>query len=35
MYKSYLNYIRNIDLNNIKSINFKSNKKYTGILKQK
>ena len=32
MYKSYLNYIRNIDLNNIKSINFKSNKKYTGIL---
>jgi hypothetical protein len=32
MYKSYLNYIRNIDLNNIKSINFKSNKEYTGIL---
>jgi hypothetical protein len=32
MYQNYLNYIRNINFNNIKTINFKSNKEYTGIL---
>ena len=32
MYQSYLNYVRNISSNNIKTINFKSNKEYNGIL---
>ena len=32
MYQNYLNYIKNINSDNIKTINFKSNGDYTGIL---
>lgn len=32
MYQNYLNYIKDIDRDNIKKINFKSNKDYNGIL---
>jgi hypothetical protein len=32
MYQSYLNCIKDIDSNNIKTINFKSNEHYNGIL---